>query len=990
MGIRLRHIGAGAFTALLMGGPGPGWLVAKDPGDAALISRHKRAIWTGTSPLFPQGSYEANVVRKGPNGMTLWNRETNEFLRHVEARQPLLDAQLSPDGRRLLLLTTEAGEVWDLRTGAVATGFAGFPGNSRYVTGLFSPDGGRVVRRTGSLELAIYDATTGERLRHFTEFPSTITAAAFSPDGDRLLIGMGTNVAIIIDADSGETLTELQLPETLEREHDFDVVEFLPDGQRVVIASYNSYGALHDAATGQAILHYFDEAQQARINSLAVSPDGSTLAFGVYPTTFRVLRSESGQEVRNLDVAWNRKVMAFSADGTRVMDSGGWTYGIADGEGRQEFMEPPQRVGSFEPISEKMVAAGSPLDSSLHVLNLVTGRRVHASDGHGGVVSVLAVHPGGELLLSASPQGTPLLWDVQDNQAVRSFPELQSSGAAAFSADGELLVIGTQFLTEMIRWETGEVVATYHAGDRGVALSPDGSMLLTATGYGVDLWDVETGDPIPTYDNHWNFIRSVAFAPGGTKHLTSAMDGGTYVWETASGAFLQAYNTPSTGLGAQYSADGRRILNSNPSAAFLWDEATAEQLHEYRVPGSSSGNTGARFSADESMVLTNYENSLRLWLRDRDYIERAIIVAGASQFTPNTAEAQHRFLANQIAHTCTMRGILPDDVYYASALDDPAENPMVDAEATLDGLEAAIAGWAADTVRLTIFLVGHGHADTGGSGEIGFPLRATRGNNVTLEPVALDAWLDAAQEAGVEEVLVVTDFNEAASFASLISSAPEGTRRVVLASAAAGQRAAFAGGMEAPHSFTSLLLGEFLDGVAVDEAFFAARDPLQEALGQQAWMDDNGDGLFTETDSAEAARMAFGTALPLEAVRPEITATPTSHTVPAGRSFRVELQTNTEADGADVILTWAIPAPPTGRPVTELPSIAMEPAGTPGRWSALLPATAFPGPGSYRVAFSAYREDPLAPEFRLHAPPASAMIYVEQAGDPDGEAWEVY
>jgi WD40 repeat protein len=105
---------------------------------------------------------------------------------------------------------------------------------------------------------------------------------------------------------------------------------------------------------------------------------------------------------------------------------------------------------------------------------------------------------GGELLASASNDGTAGLWDVASAAHMRTLA----------GHEGRL-------------WST--------------AFSPDGAMVATAgDDLAIRLWDVQTGTILRTLTAHTRRIWSVAFSPDGT--LASAGDDGTIrLWDTGGG-----------------------------------------------------------------------------------------------------------------------------------------------------------------------------------------------------------------------------------------------------------------------------------------------------------------------------------------------------------------------------------------------------------------------------------------------------------------------
>jgi len=134
---------------------------------------------------------------------------------------------------------------------------------------------------------------------------------------------------------------------------------------------------------------------------------------------------------------------------------------------------------------------------------------VKTLSGHEAAVVQVATNPAGNLLASASRDGTVRFWDVLSGQCVKRLGEQPSSGARV----GE----GTS-----------------------MALSADGTLVLTSTRHGaVRLWDLRHADkPLVRYKGHQNSAHSFLRCGFGAREsvvLSGSDDGTLHVWEAASG-----------------------------------------------------------------------------------------------------------------------------------------------------------------------------------------------------------------------------------------------------------------------------------------------------------------------------------------------------------------------------------------------------------------------------------------------------------------------
>jgi WD40 repeat protein len=154
------------------------------------------------------------------------------------------DAQLSPDGRWLIVVTVddtiERGtvEVWDARRRrrVHSRRVPGFPGTAR-----FSPDGRRLAVGFRSGRTQLWSTTTWRRdARDLVGAASGIIGMAFTADGGTIVTGSDTGIVRLWDARTGAALSA-PLPGEPSR---LVVPYFTRDGTRL-IASYD---------TGRAVL----------------------------------------------------------------------------------------------------------------------------------------------------------------------------------------------------------------------------------------------------------------------------------------------------------------------------------------------------------------------------------------------------------------------------------------------------------------------------------------------------------------------------------------------------------------------------------------------------------------------------------------------------------------------------------------------------------------------------------------------------------------
>jgi WD40 repeat protein len=378
---------------------------------------------------------------------------------------------------------------------------------------------------------------------------------------------------------------------------------------------------LYDAATGKERARC--AGQVGRAYSIAISPDGKTLASGARDRTVRLWDVATGQERRCLTHLAPVQSVAFAADGRTFASAGEdsvirlWDLEV---RGDQTTLQhDPKGVAflAFLPDGKQLLSGGKQIkfwdvdtgkpcgslpisDTELavsrdgkllatwdmrvvQVRDLATGKtRDTIAWGSGP----LAFSPDGKILAMDSPDRTVKLWDLATQQVRASLTPPQRSwvSALAFSSDGRYIAGAGQFGWVQI-WDaaTGQSRATLLAGEnawtgaRVIALSPDGKTVASGNTIGtVRLWDVASGRLRASLKGHTNEINALAFFPDGQTLATAGQDATIKLWDVATGqerVTLQGHRDCVAALAV--APDGKVLASgSTDGTVRLWRAAT--------------------------------------------------------------------------------------------------------------------------------------------------------------------------------------------------------------------------------------------------------------------------------------------------------------------------------------------------------------------------------------------------------------------------------
>lgn len=297
--------------------------------------------------------------------------------------------------------------------------------------------------------------------------------------------------------------------------------------------------------------------------------------------------------------------------------------------------------------------------------------------GHTGRVNTVALRPDGQVLATASWDGTARLWDVHDPHHPVPLGVLAGHTGnvnnVAFSADGR--TVATAGFDGTVRvWDVGDparpgpgVVVEQHEGKSyAVAFSPVGPLLATGdvtgtlrlydttdpahprpageltghTSYVNNLafsadgrllasasadktarvWDVGARSPLGVATGHTDVVHSVAFSPDGHTLATASADETARLWDVTDPAMLRQLSS----LGAHkaivrsvaFSPDGHSLATTGfDRTARLWDVADPRQPRELQsLPGHTGAIGSAVFTRDgRTLATASDDQTARLW-----------------------------------------------------------------------------------------------------------------------------------------------------------------------------------------------------------------------------------------------------------------------------------------------------------------------------------------------------------------------------------------
>jgi WD40 repeat protein len=390
-----------------------------------------------------------------------------------------------------------------------------------------------------------------------------------------------------------------------------------------------SYPATSPLIALQTILDNVREHNQLKVDSdqvddLQFSPDGELIATSRGDSTFQLWNLQ-GQQIAFLkghqrqipeNYRYYINKVQFSPDGEYLatVEAIGGIARLWNKKGQllTNLKGHQNEVWDMKFSPDGQLLATASKDGTARLWNL-KGQQLVVFKGHGGLVSKVLFSPDGESLVTGGADNTIQLWNLKGQQIAVFKSDRDSDVDVQFSPDGQLLATVGKDGTVTLRNQKGEaltVLKGYRGSVRDMQFSSDSQLLvIVGTDGAARLWNFK-GQQLSLLKGYQSEVSNVQFSPDGQRLATSGTDGVTRLWNQKGQLVTILKGHQGEVSNVQFSPDGQLLATAGSDKTVrLWN-LQGQQLTVFK---GQSVNKMQFSPKGERLATAGSDGIVRLW-----------------------------------------------------------------------------------------------------------------------------------------------------------------------------------------------------------------------------------------------------------------------------------------------------------------------------------------------------------------------------------------
>jgi len=354
----------------------------------------------------------------------------------------------------------------------------------------------------------------------------------------------------------------------------------------------------------------------ARINSLEISPDGSTLLSASADRTVCAWKLNDGTKLFCNESPGSVNDAIFSPEGNIIVtgDETGLVQILTTSDGmKQDEFSFNTPIRSVDIGSGGRFLAVTQNNGIVNMINLQTRKQSFFLQTTGRVFSS-GFSPDGKLFATGSDLGIITIWNLETDEIFSKGKHRGEVLSIEFSPNSDTLISGGKdgYAVVTLTSSGVEIYKRLHEDwVDDIAFSPDSSWFVTAShDKKIRVWETTTGDERIRMAQD-SFVEVVEVSENGQWIATTGSDRTVRLWNASTGAEMFQIPLTSGGAALAFSNDGRYLITGNDDGALgIWDISIMPAPEKYFIFDGIA--EGVQFNSFGDSFAASDEN--RVWL----------------------------------------------------------------------------------------------------------------------------------------------------------------------------------------------------------------------------------------------------------------------------------------------------------------------------------------------------------------------------------------